>query len=124
MAYKHTNIDLEALESIKKHLDKFKFKKTKVQDAPHITCKGLDCYTYDDIQDLYACGEISASKFDKLVEELENVQNNRDDQVGERQKHYIEHLKKIISDEIEFCLQDLGYSDEEIAKYIINEYMR
>lgn len=37
--------------------------------------------------------------------------------VMESQKFYIDFLRKKIDNEINVCLQDLGYTDEEIFRY-------
>lgn len=117
MSYKHTEKDLKALESIKKHLDKFNYKKPSARSIPHVKYKDYDLYTYEDIQTLYGYGEITALKFDKLTKKLEDMKNKQNNDILESQKFYVNYLKRQIEDEINSCLKDLGYSDEEIAAY-------
>ena len=75
MAYKYTQEDLVALESIHKYLTKFGFQ-VKEAKTPYANQK-----------------------------------------VMESQKFFIDFLRKKIDNEINFCLQDLGYTDEEIFRY-------
>ena len=121
MTYKHTELDLEALESIKKHLNKFKFKKPSARSIPHVKYKDYDLYTYEDIHELYGYGEITALKFDKLTKKLEDMKNKQNNDILESQKFYINYLKRQIEDEIRNCLKDLGYSDEDIIKHMLEE---
>ena len=120
---KRTEKDLKALESIKKYLDKFKYRKPPTRSIPHVKYKDYDLYTYEDIQTLYGYGDITALKFDKLTKKLEDMKNKQNNDILESQKFYVNYLKRQIDDEIRNCLKDLGYSDEDITKYMLNEIL-
>lgn len=120
---KRTEKDLKALESIKKYLDKFNYKKHSARSIPHIKYKDYDLYTYEDIQTLYGYGDITALKFDKLTKKLEDMKNKQNNDILESQKFYVNYLKRQIDDEIRNCLKDLEYSDEDIIKYMLNEIL-
>lgn len=117
---KRTEKDLKALESIKKYLDKFKYRKPSTRSIPHVKYKDYDLYTYEDIHELYGYGEITELKFNKLTKQLED-KKNKQTSILENQKFYMEYLKQQINDEIRNCLKDLGYSNEEIIKYMLEE---
>lgn len=120
---KRTEKDLKALESIKKYLNKFKYRKPSTRSIPHVKYKDYDLYTYEDIQTLYGYGEITALKFDKLTKKLEDMKNKQNNDILESQKFYVNYLKRQIDDEIRNCLKDLEYSDEDITKYMLNEIL-
>lgn len=86
------------IKKLEKEKDNLENERKDFKESVCVVYKDSELYTYEDIQELYAYGIITENKFEKLVNELENLKatSSTDFQIEvlEYKIYYYNYFKK------------------------------